>query len=135
MAGNGAMIFEKAVQEDLDIGTGQVDVTNPGGGTIRGTRINIGSLAFATYDADWSPGAVNPSPNNINSVLLSLPGVSLGDMVLVSFAGVALPSYVLVFGYVSATDAVVVTMANLGALVVNPGTAKLRVMVFKHNLT
>lgn len=130
---SGALIYEKAVQEDLDIGTGQVDISNPGGGTIRGTRINLGSLAFATYNTDWTPGSV--AAGGIVSIAVSLPGVVFGDMVLASFASALLAPLVVVFAWVSAADTVTVSINNATGAPVNPGTARLRVMVFKHNLT
>lgn len=129
----GALVYEKAVQEDLDIGTGQVDVSNPGGGTIRGTRVNLGSLAFATYNADWTPGSV--ASGGIQSLVLSLPGVVVGDMVLASYASTLLAPLVILVAFVSAADAVTVSVNNATGAPVNPGTARLRVMVFKHNLT
>lgn len=131
MTANGAIIFEKAVQEDLDIGVGQVDITNPGGGSIRGTRINLGSLAYGSYSATWAPGTV--LAGNRVSIDVSIPGAVLADFVLVTFAGI--PSQrVYLRGYVSAADVVTVVLDNLGVVDSNPGSATLRILLFKTNL-
>lgn len=130
---SGALVYEKAVSEDLDIGTGTVDITNPGGGKIRGTRVNLGTLAQLTYSASWAPGSIASLGAVVN--ILSIPGATLGDFVKASFASTSFTSDLVLFAYVSDTDAVTVVMRNHNITIpVNPGTATLRVLVHKTNL-
>ena len=59
-----AIPFETAVKEDLNIGHGSATITNPAGGTLAGTKINmsaflgLATLVFsATPDFDLVAGA------------------------------------------------------------------------------
>lgn len=131
----GAIVYEKAVAEDLNIGVGEVDVTNPGGGKVRGTRINLGSFAFITYAAAWTPGSLGPcntaSPDNTALLAISLAGVEPGDFVAVSWDG-NLSRRLALWGWVEERGTVNVVMANISSTgTTNPGTGNLRVLVFK----
>jgi hypothetical protein len=128
---SGAIVFEKAVQEDLDIGVGQVDVTNPGGGTVRGTRVNLQSLAFYSALAVIAWGTVQPS--SFVSFNISVPGVRKGDFVQVSY-DLDLAGLLFIRGYVSSDDVVTVVIQNIGSIPANAGSGNTRVMVFKTNL-
>jgi len=56
-----AVIYERIVQEDLNIGVGNVEVTMPGGGTQTGTRISTISFPHVGFAAHLSvPVAVVP---------------------------------------------------------------------------
>lgn len=131
----GAIVFEKAIAEDLDIGIGEVDVTNPGGGTIRGTRINLQSLAAGyEYAGAWTPGSLAVFPFGTLTTDIPIPGVALGDFVLVTFDSTVTSEQVLFNGYVAVAGTVRVALRNLGNVILNLGTGTLRVLVFKTNL-
>lgn len=126
-----AIIYEKAVAEDLDIGVGEVQKTDPGGGTLTGTRINLESFAYGTYAADWTPGTIDAG--SVVSTDITIVGAVIGDFVLVSYSGIQ-HRHIVLHAFVSAADTVTVALtSDLGAGW-NPGTGTLRVMVFKTNL-
>jgi hypothetical protein len=126
-----AIIYEKAVAEDLDLGTGSVQKTDPGGGTLTGTRINLESFAYGTYSGSWAAGTIDSTSAVTTDI--TIVGARIGDFVLASFAGILHPHMVF-HAYVSADDTVTVAVtSNLGSQW-NLGTGTLRVMVFKTNL-
>lgn len=47
-----SLVYEKILQEDLDLGHGSVTRTAPGGGTMTGNRINIGELISSYTEAE-----------------------------------------------------------------------------------
>ena len=51
-----AVKYERIVEEDLNIGTGTVDVTMPGGGTVVGHRIGLHSFVALTAIASMAGG-------------------------------------------------------------------------------
>lgn len=51
-----AVKYEKIVEEDLNVGTGTVDVTMPGGGTVVGHRIGIQSFVALAVIASMDGG-------------------------------------------------------------------------------
>jgi hypothetical protein len=40
-----ALVYEKIVLEDLNIGTGFINVTNPSGGILQGTKVNLANIS------------------------------------------------------------------------------------------
>lgn len=128
----GALVFEKVVTEDLDIGDGEVDVTHPAGGLIRGTQINIASFAFATYENTWSPGAVPAQGSTSTSISTGMSGVRARDYAVAWHQDVT--SGALMLKAEAHNDSVTVTYANGTAGAINPGSGTLRIMVFKTNL-
>ncbi len=62
-----ALVYEKVVEEDLNLGTGTVTVTNPAGGTMTGTKIEIRSFfreVSTTTIIGYSAGLVNTGVQN-----------------------------------------------------------------------
>lgn len=124
-----ALVFEKVVTEDLNLGTGAVNVTAIGGGTLASTQINLASFAIgqAATTATWDPGEVALGGTTTTTVTVN--GAALGDHVLVSFsislAGLQLE------GYVSAANTVTVTLSNHTLAAVDLGSGTLSVLVFK----
>lgn len=121
------IVYEKIVTEDLNIGTGSVAVTNPGGGQMQGSQINIASFAFATVSQAWAPGTIGISVTANTSV--AIKGVLPGDFILVSLT--TLTGGALALYGIAGVDVVNVYMGNgTGApQAISAGT--LKVSVFK----
>jgi len=126
----GALVYERAVEQDLDIGTGEVEVSSPGGGKQKGRRINIASFAFATQAQVWDPGSI--PAGEFSSVSIPITGIEAGDFVWVSFNGIP-HSQVILHSTVYGGN-VIVAMTNNALVAHNPGSGTLRVAVFKTNL-
>lgn len=126
----GALIYERIVEQDLDVGIGEVEVTSPGGGKMIGRRVNVASLAYITKAQTWDPGTVDAG--GFESVSIPLAGITNGDFVLASFTGIP-HSQVILHATVYNSN-VIVALTNVGAVAHNPGSGTLRVAVFKTNL-
>lgn len=129
---SGALVYERVTEQDIEVGTGEVEITSPAGGKMRARRVNIASLAFATVSQAWTPGSVDPSVNPFRSLTIAITGVSAGDMVLASWTGLA--DSRVIFSTVAQADAVVVSIVSTNNVVHNPGTGTIRLAVFKTNL-
>jgi len=124
-----ALVYEKIVQEDLNVGVGAVTVTAPGGGTLASTQIGIHSLAVGQVKvtATWDPASVAAGSKISTTVTVS--GASLGDFVLASFS-LDLQELTLTC-YVSASNTVEVVLANLTGSAVDLASGTLAVIVLK----
>lgn len=124
-----ALVFEKIVQEDLNVGVGSVNVTAPGGGTLASTKIGIHSLAVGQVQVTgtWNPASI--ASGATETTTLTVSGASLGDYTLSSFsvslAGLQLTSYV------SAANTVTVVLSNLTGAAVNLASGTLAVLCLK----
>ena len=126
-----ALVYEKVVQEDLNVGTSvAVTVTNPGGGTLTGTQIGLHSFAQGqlSYTETWNPGAITTLSYETNDV--TVPGASVGDYVAVSLTTM-LTNAMMISGHVSAADTVTVVLFNPTAGSINLNSGTLAVLVFK----
>lgn len=126
-----SLLFEKVVQEDLNVGTsGSVAVTNPGGGSLFGTQIGIHSFAVGqlAFTETWDPSSIAAGGYETENVVVS--GAAVGDYVMVSLTTMS-TNAMMISGHVSATDTVTVVLFNptAGAIDVDEGT--LSVLVFK----
>lgn len=63
--------FEKIVEEDLNLGTGTVDVTMPAGGTATGHKINQSSFVALAASAT-APGSQSVAASTLTVVQLTL---------------------------------------------------------------
>ena len=124
-----ALVYEKIVQEDLNVGVGAVTVTAPGGGTLASTQIGIHSLAVGQVKATatWDPASVAAGSKISTTVTVS--GASLGDFALASFS-LDLQELTLTC-YVSASNTVEVVLANLTGSAVDLASGTLAVIVLK----
>lgn len=129
---SGALVYERVTEQDIEVGTGEVEITSPAGGKMRARRVNIASLAFATVSQAWTPGTVDPNVNPFRSLTIAIVGVVAGDMVVASWSGLA-DSRVL-FTATAGADAVVVALTGTNNVTHNPGTGTVRLAVFKTNL-
>jgi hypothetical protein len=124
-----ALIYEKVVQQDLNTGTGAVNVTAPGGGTLASTQIGIHSLSVGQVKVTgtWNPASV--ASGATVTTTLTVTGASLGDFTLASFSlslqGMQLTSYV------SAADTVTVVLSNLTGSAVDLASGTLATIVLK----
>lgn len=124
-----ALVYEKVVQEDLNVGVGAVNVTAPGGGTLASTQVGIHSLAVGQVKVTgtWNPSSI--ASGATTTTTLTVSGASLGDFTLASFslslAGLQLTSYV------SAADTVTVVLSNLTGSAVDLASGTLAVLVLK----
>jgi hypothetical protein len=124
-----ALVYEKIVQEDLNVGTGAVNVTAPGGGTLVSTQLGLHSLAVGQVKVSgtWDPASV--AAGSKVSTTLTVSGASLGDFALASFSLDV--QELTMTADVSATNTVEVVLANLTGSAVNLASGTLSVLVLK----
>lgn len=125
-----SLLYEKAVQEDLNVGTSTATVTNPGGGTLTGTQVGIHSVAVGqiTFSDTWNPSSIAAAGYEAKSV--TVPGAAVGDFVMVSLSTM-LTNDMMLTGNVSAADTVEAILFNPTGGALNLGSGTLRVLVFK----
>jgi hypothetical protein len=126
-----SLLYEKVVQEDLNIGTGSgVTVTNPGGGTLTGVQIGLHSVAVGQLAVAeiWNPAAIAAAGYEAKSV--TVPGAAVDDFVMVSLSTM-LTNDMMLTASVSAADTVTAILFNPTAGALNLGSGTLRVLVFK----
>ena len=124
-----ALVYEKIVGEDINVGVGAVTVTAPGGGTLASTQVGIHTLAVGQVKVTgaWNPASI--ASGATATTTLTVSGASLGDFTLASFslslAGLQLTSYV------SEADTVTAVMSNLSGAAVDLASGTLAVLVMK----
>jgi hypothetical protein len=126
-----SLLYEKVVQEDLNVGTSAaVTVTNPGGGTLTGTQIGIHSVAVGqvSFSETWNPASIAAA--GYESEDITVPGAAVGDFVLASLSTMVTNDMML-SGHVSAADTVKVILFNPTASPINLDEGTLSVLVFK----
>jgi hypothetical protein len=126
-----SLVYEKVVQEDLNVGTSAaVTVTNPGGGSITGTQVNLASFAVGqiAFSETWDPGSIAAGSYEAEDV--TVPGAAVGDYVMVSL-NTMLTNDMMIGGHVSAADTVKVILFNPTAGAIDVGSGTLSVLVFK----
>lgn len=122
-------VFEKLLSEDFNLGTDAGTKTNPGGGTLTGTKVGVHTFAVMgrSVSGTWDPGSITAGGKE--STTITVPGAALGDFVLVSFS--ADIQELTATGVVSAANTVEVTLANLTGSAVDLDSLTVRVLVFK----
>lgn len=75
------VIYEKVVQEDLDLGYGLVSITNPAGGSLTGTKVGIHSLLGSAFKASQDFAGTDPGAK-VAAAIAALP--STGGYVYVA---------------------------------------------------
>ena len=123
--------YEKALQEDLNVGVEAATKRNPGGGQLTGTQIGIHTIALgqAATSATWDPGSIASGASESTDVTVS--GAALGDFVLASFS-LDVQDMIL-SAEVSAANTVTATLSNLSGASPPPNLSSgtLRVLVLK----
>ena len=121
--------YERAVGEDLDVGTGLVTKRNPGGGSLTGTQVGVHTFAVgsAQAQATWNPSSV--ANGAITSTTVTVNGANLGDFAWVSFS-LSLQGMEMTAS-VSATNTVTVVLSNLTGASVDLASGTLSVLVLK----
>jgi hypothetical protein len=114
----GAIVYEQAVGEDLALGVGQVLLTAPGGGFLRGNRINLSTLGFLVIET-WAPGTL--AAGALASLDVAVVGARVGDYAVATYdtSLYLLTPGLLLYAKVTADDTVTVVVANLTADTVN----------------
>jgi hypothetical protein len=126
-----SLVYEKVVQEDLNVGTSNaVTVTNPAGGSLTGTQINIASVAVGqvAWTETWNPSSIAAAGYESEDV--TVPGAAVGDFVLTSLSTIV-TNDMMISGHVSAADTVKVILFNPTAGAINVAEGTLSVLVFK----
>ena len=125
-----SLLYEKAVQEDLNVGIAAATVTMPDGGSRDGIQIGIHSLAVGqvAYYESWDPGSIAAGGYEAQNV--GVPGATVGDFVLVSL-DTLLTNAMMISAHVSAADVVKVILFNPTAGAIDIGSGYLYVAVFK----
>ena len=124
-----AQKFERIVQEDLNVGTGAVWVTAPGGGQLRSTQVGLHSVARGqvAYDAAWTPGAIAAGSNA--STTVTVPDATTGDFVMASHDKM-LTNGLRISGHISADDTAKVVIHNPTAASITVAAGTVSVLVF-----
>jgi hypothetical protein len=121
--------YEKAVQEDIDFGTGTATVRNPGGGTLTGTQVGIHSLAVGQkeWTDTWDPGSIASGAEEAKEVTVT--DAALGDYAIASFsldvADLTLDANV------TAANTVTCVLTNNTGAAVDLSSGTISVLVFK----
>ncbi len=126
-----SLLFEKVVQEDLNVGTDTgVSITAPDGGSLTGTQIGAHSFAVGqiAWTATWNPSAI--AAGSYESTDVTVPGAAVGDFVLASLDTIVTNDMILA-GHVSAANNVRVVLFNPTVGSVNLASGTLSVLVFK----
>ena len=121
--------YEKALQEDLNVGTSAATKRNPGGGTLTGTQIGIHTFAQgqAAVTATWNPESISSGASESKNITVS--GAALGDFVLVSFSLDV--QDITLTADVTAANTVTAVMANLSGGAINLASGTIKVLVLK----
>lgn len=125
-----SLLYEKVVQEDLNVGISTVTVTNPTGGSLTGTQIGIHSVAVGqvAWTETWNPGSIAAAGYEAEDV--TVPGAAVGDFVMASLTTMVTNDMMLT-AHVSAADTVKVILFNPTAGAIDLGSGTLAVIVFK----
>lgn len=128
-----ALVFETLAAEDLDLGTGLVTKTNPGGGTITGTQLNVSALGLTgagnrAVTATWDPGSVSPALSVTTTVTVA--GAAIGDYVLASLTTIVGNSLQL-SAHIDSANTVRVVLSNPTSAAIDPASGTLRVLVLR----
>jgi len=126
-----SLLYEPAVQEDLNVGIGaEVDVASPDGGTLAGTQIGIHSVAVGqvAFQATWNPASIAAA--GYEDVDIVVAGAAVGDFALASLDTI-LTNDMQLTAHVSAADTVKVVLFNPTAGTINLAEGTLSVLVFK----
>jgi hypothetical protein len=120
--------FDKLVQEDLNIGTGPVWITSPGGGEVLSTQVGLHSFARGQkqYTATWAPGAI--AAGSSASTTLAVPDSVPPDFVMASHDKV-LTNDLRISGNVSAEGVVQVVIHNPTAASITVASGTVSVVV------
>jgi len=120
--------FDKLVQEDLNIGTGPVWITSPGGGEVLSTQVGLHSFARGQkqYTATWAPGAI--AAGSSASTTLAVPDCLTPDFVLASHDKI-LTNDLRILGNVSADGTVRVVIHNPTSASVTVASGTVAVLV------
>ena len=125
----GSIEYTLALEEDLNIGPRYRVMTSlPGGGSANGHQIALSSFAtpHGGQSGSWTPAAVNPGA--VVETTVAVVGAAVGDVAIANF--VPLPAGCILTAYVSATDTVRVTLANLSGAPVSP-SGTLTILLFE----
>lgn len=125
-------IYERALGEDLNLGVGTAQVTNPGGGSLNGTQVSLTTFAIAGADgskttATWNPGSVGSLQSVATTVTVN--GAALGDFVLASFS-LDLSGLILDW-QVKSSNTVEITLFNPTTSAIDLASGTLAVLVFR----
>ena len=125
-----SLLYEKVVQEDLNVGTSTATVTNPGGGTLTGTQIGIHTFAVGqlAYQETWDPGSI--ASLGYESEDVTVPGAVAKDFAEASLSTI-LTNVMMLSAHVSAADTVTVVLFNPTAGAIDLGSGTLSVLVLK----
>lgn len=125
-----SLLYEKIVQEDLDVGTSTVTVTNPTGGSLTGTQIGIHSVAVGqvAWTETFDAGSIAAAGYEAEDV--TVPGAAVGDFVMASLTTMGTNDMMLT-AHVSAADTVKVVLFNPTSGAIDLGSGTLAVIVFK----
>ena len=121
---------ERIVQEDLNVGTGEVWLKAPGGGEILSTQVGLHSVARGqvAHTSTWAPGAIVAGGRA--STTVTIADVEVGDFVLASHDKV-LTSTLRVGGHVPANGSAQVVIHNPTTAAVTVPSGTLSVVVLR----
>lgn len=125
------LVFELMTQEDLNLGTGRVEVSLPTGGTAVARQINLSALSLYVTQT-WDPGALVAGA--LEALTVTVTGAKVGDIVMATLSSILTASadddHVVLYGRVVSDNTVRVIVKNAGTATVNLASGKLRLLVF-----
>lgn len=125
-----SLLYETAVQEDLNVGVSTASVTMPSGGSRTGTQIGIHSVGVGqvAWTVSWNPGSIAAAGYEAKDV--TVPGAVVGDFAIASLTTI-LTNDMMLTAQVSAADTVTAILFNPTAGAINLGAGSLSILVFK----
>ena len=122
-------LYEKLVQEDLNLGTGVVWLGNPAGGKLKSTQVGLHTFARnqKQSEAAWTPGVITAGSKA--STTLTVPNAEVADFVTASHDKI-LTSDLRISGHVSAANTVKVVVHNPTASSVTVPAGTVKVLAF-----
>ncbi len=127
------LTFEKALGQDLNLGTGTATVSNPGGGVLSGHQISISTLGLdgaptQAATATWNPPSI-PSLQSV-STTVAVAGAAVGDFVLVTHDQLGSTDLQLT-AHVQVAGTVRVVLANPTPAAIDVASGTLKVLVLR----
>ena len=121
-----SILLQPIVAEDINVGVGTVEVAAPSGGTVVGSKVNVGSFAIRQT---FSYAAGTLAANGVVQTTITVPGAALGYPVLHAYNEVV-PVAAITDTRVQTANSVKLTIFNLGGAPITLNTLTGTILVF-----
>lgn len=127
---NDSILIQPIIEEDINVGVGEVEVAAPSGGILVGHKVNIGSFAIVYYYT-WAAGTI--AANDVATQTFQVDGAALGFPVLPTINANLGPGVYEIDARVSAPNTVRLSIFNRAATPVTLNTLTGTILVFPIN--